>query len=274
MAGAVDFFTALTQSRIPDVSPDFLIISAHPDDEVLGAGGVLPYMKSVNFLHITDGAPRKMRDAISAGCDSREAYARVRRGELVEAIGHAGFGDIHCSRMGIIDQEVSLNMVGLTNRIVSVIKDRKPGVILTHAFEGGHPDHDATAFAVRSACKILGRKKFTIPEIVEFASYHGTGNAEMVTFEFVPFPGTETWVVGLSERDREVKEMMIGCYRSQRKTLQSFPIKTECFRIAPDYDFLKTPHDGLLFYEFFEWGMSFRRWVSLALEATDLLGIH
>ena len=35
-----------------------------------------------------------------------------------------------------------------------------------------------------------------------------------------------------------------------------FPIAIERFRPAPDYDFTQPPHEGRLFYENYDWGMT------------------
>lgn len=269
MSSAVDFLKSLSEngSGIPRI----LVIVAHPDDEVIGAGGILRYMRGAHIFHVTDGSPRSCADAFSAGCASREAYARVRREELLLALKYAGFGPHDCSRIGMIDQEVSYNMAGLSWRIADILKEWRPEVVLTHAFEGGHPDHDATAFSVKSACSILEKRGIAAPRIIEFASYHGNGGCEIVAGDFIPFPGHDVWRVKLSEVESDLKRGMMECFRSQRHTLAAFQVGEERFRFAPDYDFRKAPHEGVLYYEFFDWGMSSRKWLELAQEASGLL---
>src|ERR1051325_5216230 len=41
------------------------IVAAHPDDETIGAGAYLARLSQAIFIHVTDGAPRDMRDARS-----------------------------------------------------------------------------------------------------------------------------------------------------------------------------------------------------------------
>lgn len=270
MNSTIDILSSLGIKR-PGADPVVLVIAAHPDDEVIGAGGVLRYLKKAHFYHVTDGSPRKGMDAMNAGCTSREAYARVRCEELLQALKHAGFGPEDCSRIGMIDQEVSFNMAGLAWRIADIIEEWRPDVVFTHPFEGGHPDHDATAFAVSKACVLAKKKTGSVPKIIEFASYHGNGGIELVAGEFLPFPKSKTWKVVLNDIECDLKQGMMDCFKSQRQTLEAFSAKEENYRIAPEYDFSKAPHKGVLYYEFFDWGISGRKWIELAEEASGLL---
>jgi hypothetical protein len=57
---------------------------------------------------------------------------------------------------------------------------------------------------------------------------------------------------------------MCDCFVTQRCVLDQFPIDRERFRQAPCYRFTAPPHEGRLFYEYFDWGMSGARWCALA----------
>ena len=61
-----------------------------------------------------------------------------------------------------------------------------PTSILTHAYEGGHPDHDAVAFAVAAAVRVAGRAADTT--IVEMPFYRA-GPEGWIRQLFLPHDG-------------------------------------------------------------------------------------
>src|SRR6185437_14900327 len=62
------------------------VVVAHPDDETLGLGSRLARLRDFKLIHLTDGAPRDMRDAQREGFFDRDAYARTRARELDRAL--------------------------------------------------------------------------------------------------------------------------------------------------------------------------------------------
>src|SRR5947209_8077533 len=67
-----------------------VVIVAHPDDEVIGAGGLLGALRNVQIIHTTDGSPHDLSDARRSGFSTREEYAGARRAELTCALRIAG----------------------------------------------------------------------------------------------------------------------------------------------------------------------------------------
>lgn len=255
-----------------------LMVVAHPDDETIGAGGILPRLRDVCIVHITDGAPRDLPDASAAGFARREDYAAARRRELSAAMRLAGVAEWQLRCLNVVDQEASLEMAYITLKLVHLMRQLRPGVVLTHPYEGGHPDHDAAAFAVHAACARVAAP----PDVYEFASYHAAAQvsaagsisvqpARMETGRFLP--GTdagETVVLDKFARDR--KQRMFDCFATQQNVLRNFAVGEEHFRAAPAYDFTAAPHPGTLLYESFGWPLTGERWRLLAEEALKTLG--
>jgi LmbE family N-acetylglucosaminyl deacetylase len=257
-----------------------LMVVAHPDDETIGAGGLLPRLPGLRIVHLTDGAPRDPANSRAAGFEHREDYAAARRRELFSAVRLAGVEPWQLVALNVVDQEASLEMAYLTLKLVDLIRKGRPGVILTHAYEGGHPDHDAAAFAVHAACVRVEMP----PEVYEFTSYHAAaqargagqsvssaGTPRMETGRFLS--GTDPGeTVALDETARSRKQEMFGCFATQRRMLEHFGIEEERFRPSPAYDFTTAPHPGPLLYESFGWTLTGERWRLLAQEALKTLG--
>ena len=112
---------------------------------------------ALTILHVTDGAPRHRRQWGRQEYATWDDYARQRLHEVECALRVAGVDPSVCRRMEVMDSEVSLNMVPVTRRLMEIFDDLRPEVVITHPYEGGHTDHDATAFAVRAACTLLAR---------------------------------------------------------------------------------------------------------------------
>lgn len=252
------------------------VIAAHPDDEVIGLGGVLPRLHDVAIVHVTDGAPHERRWWGAPELPSREEYARVRRRELAEALSIAGIGEDRMRSLGVVDQEASHDLVGLATRMAAVLAELRCDVAITHPYEGGHPDHDAAAFAVHAACRILHRNGEIAPRILEFTSYHATPDGGVAVCEFLPDAGIEEMDAVLGQPEQDLKRQMIASFITQRETLAWFPadIGVERFRTAPAYDFTLAPHEGKLHYERFEWGWTGEGWRAHAREALHFMGME
>lgn len=264
----------IAASLPPGPGDRVVLVVAHPDDETIGAGALLGRVSDMLVVHVTDGAPRSGPDAGDAGCASWRYYAALRRRELEAATGLAGLPADHLVGLGHADQGASLDMAGIARRIAGLIADHRPGLVLTHPYEGGHPDHDAVSFAVHAACALLRRERGACPPVAEMAFYHDGDTDGVASFQdFLPMPDVPVMTLRLESGERECKRRMLDAHRSQAGKLVPFRDDVERYRPAPAYDFARPPHAGRLNYERFDWGMTGRRWRALAAEASAALGL-
>lgn len=248
------------------VSPRLLVVLAHPDDEVLAVGARLERMGGSRFVTVTDGAPGDGNDAQEHGFVTLDAYREARRAELCAALKHAGLDEGVLLRLGVPvgDQQASLHLAELVRGLVTLMEGSGAEAVLTHPYEGGHPDHDACAFAVHTAVRLMAEE---LP-VLEAPFYHAGPSGEMLTGEFLPGAQTmQTVVCTLSESEQRAKRERLACFVSQGETLAQFGVEREMFRVGPRYDFTQRPHEGQLLYERFAWGMEGDRFCGLAQEA-------
>jgi N-acetylglucosamine malate deacetylase 2 len=249
--------------RQDDPTLQIAVLAAHPDDETIGVSALLARFPQSMIVYVTDGAPRDRSLWPPGMACAREEYAEVRRREAARALAHAGIGEEQISWLGAADQEAILEARTLALKVGEFLRERTVDLLITHPYEGGHPDHDSAALIARRAISMLDS---AVPELLEMTSYH-VRNGECVTGEFLnPEPSTEI-VLELLDEDRERKRKMMEEYSSQRLVLQNFPITSERLRMAPEYDFSQPPHEGKLWYECMGWPMTGRRWRELALAA-------
>lgn len=248
------------------------VVAAHPNDEIVGGGCLLSKLSNVRILHLSDGAPRSIEEATAAGFDSVEAYASARRRECREALAIAKVPADRVVELNRPQMALSLDLPKLTYDVLGFLQKTAPRVVLTHAYEGGHPDHDATAFATHCAIKLMRKNGIKPPVIFEMALYPGNCGRTKVP-EFLHNPARESTTIVLDRRAQELKRQMFDCFESQKSSLTQSPLGPEKFRKAPTYQFLAPPHNGQLHYEKFDWGITGADWRKLAKDAlADLFG--
>ena len=127
-----------------------LVLAAHPDDEVIAAGGMLAWHRSVGHrvvvLHLTDGArgdPDARFDGIGdlRRAEGRDALARLG----VDELRHGGFED------GALPERRDAVVALLRQTFAEV----RPGTIYSFFFAEGHRDHRALAWATAEAAAAL-----------------------------------------------------------------------------------------------------------------------
>lgn len=270
--GAAQTFLDALVSRndpLPAVSR-LAMVFAHPDDETIAIGAQLHRLGDAALIVVTDGAPRDLVDARRHGFADATSYARARRLELNNALHTAGCGRMRVIALDIPDQKAAFAMAEVAHWLTRIFIERATEVVLTHAYEGGHPDHDACAFAVHAAAELLAREGHA-PEIVEAPFYHAEGG-RMVTQHFGDIRMPEYAIV-LDAAERDRKARMFEAHATQRDMLVHFDRNAERFRPASAVDFGRLPNGGELFYEQQRW-MTGSQWLALAADARDALGLR
>jgi N-acetylglucosamine malate deacetylase 2 len=256
----------------PDSStpPKTVIVVAHPDDEAIGAGALMRDLPGVIVTHVTDGAPLHIDAARRNGHGTREDYLRARREEAVAALALVGIPAPRIRCLGFVDGEAALRLVEISYAVAGLLDELRPEVVLTHPYEGGHTDHDATAFAVHLACGVLRREGVPAPIVLELTSYHGL-NGRRVHADFLPFWPVPLRRVDLPTESQLLKARMFRYFTTQQKVLSAFPLNVERFRIAPRYVFTIPPHDGPLDYERYCTTITGAEWRANAEKALHIL---
>jgi len=251
--------------------PRAVAFLAHFDDEVIALGARLRRFAGAHLVHVTDSAPRNEKDSRACGFAAAEGYRSARQAEFRKALNVVGLTNLNHQCFEIPDQEASLCLLELTWRMVQTLADYRPEIVLTHPYEGGHPDHDACAFGVHNAVAFRKRQKEPVPLIIEAAFYHaGPNGIETGSFLQADQPAEEC-CLPLSQKERQQKQVLLACFTTQRETLKYFSVDQECFRIAPAYDFQKPPHAPPVFYDGYPWGMHSTRFCRLARKAEENL---
>jgi len=240
-----------------------MIVAAHPDDETLGVGGQLPDWPDTYVVHLTAGAPKNLAE--------QSAYALLRHQELSSALDIAGVAQNHRIRLGAVDQEVARQLVPLSRDISHLYSAIRPDLVLTHPYEGGHPDHDATAFVVWAAAQLSDWS----PYLAEFTSYHNGspfGELQLKTGCFLPNSESEL-IVLLDQARQATKQKMLDCFISQQEIISRFGLQEERFRPLPVYDYSQPPHAGVIYYDTQEWGCRSVELRALVVTAMAELGL-
>jgi LmbE family N-acetylglucosaminyl deacetylase len=213
----------------------------------------LKYWPSLTIVHVTDGAPRDGYDARREGFSSPVEYAGVRREELKRALREGEAEHARLVEIGVPDQEAIRNLSAVIERLREALAGAE--IVITHSYEGGHPDHDACALACRAA---LPRGA----SLCEFAGYHLKDGA-IESGEFLGAKSEEMRVFLFGD-DLRRKDRMLRCFRTQLGTLRQFRWDVELFRRAPEVDFAQPPHAGALLYETWGLGIDGLRWREIA----------
>jgi LmbE family N-acetylglucosaminyl deacetylase len=198
--------TALKHGSALEIScATILVVSPHPDDEVLGAGGLIRAAaqggRAVRVLSVTDGE--------SAYPDWR-GLGIIRRRELVDALSVLAPHKVATQHLSIPDGRVDQHRAMLIDAIDRRISG---GTLLVAPYErDGHPDHDATG---EVCCEIAQLRNLTLWRYPIWSWHHSTPDrfADKSWGRFMLDPAA-----------MQAKAWAMRCFTSQMRPLGRAPI--------------------------------------------------
>jgi LmbE family N-acetylglucosaminyl deacetylase len=150
------------------------VIGAHPDDELLGAGGTLARHveagDEVYAVIVADGATSRYPAELTAALEKQARQA-------AEVIGFASV-----RLLALPDQRLdTVPLIELTQQLEAVLDDIDPSIVYTHFPEDVNADHGVVARCVWTACRPYRR-----PQVRRFALFETPSSTEWAW----PLPGT------------------------------------------------------------------------------------
>jgi len=244
------------------------VIVAHPGDDVFGAGCLISKLIDVSILHITDGV------TVDDSCnpipsEERREHSKALRRECLSALELADVRSDQILDYFIPDRCAVHYLVGVTRRITSFLQSSGADIVITHPYEGGHPDHDATAFATHASLRLMRENGLRPPVVFEMGLYPSKDLQTRLS-GFLPGSEGEITTLRLDERSRKLKKNMFACLKAQSEHTDG-TVDSEKFRRPPHYNFNLPPQSNKLHYEDFDWAITSDEWQALAARALNQL---
>ena len=198
-----------TPSWLPHGHDRLLVVAAHPDDETLGAGGLvataLDAGLEVEVLVATAGEASHPRSSTSP----RE-LAQLRRAELGEAM--AALGGPRWSCLDLPDGDLATHEAALRHELARRVDAGAARTLLAAPWVGDrHPDHEAAGRAAAEVARAFGATLLHYP--VWFWQWGTPAHV----------PWDRAVVLPLPRPVRHAKQEALSCYRSQVAGLSDAP---------------------------------------------------
>ena len=209
-----------------------LVFAAHQDDEVLGLGLTLAKHRShgdpVTVVFTTNGAGGNWKESNAV----KRTVSAVRFKEACDALAVIGIDAAEIVCLGFPDGGLHRYIPQASEDIATLIRAIVPHTIYVHAMEGGHRDHDVTAFVVqRVSARLL------IEPVFEWAEYNieAPGGQTVSDARFASDPYVPDFEYALTPFDHSeftTKQEMLAKYASQAVSIRYYPFRSEILRKA------------------------------------------
>lgn len=206
-----DAFCSAAVPRARRGFTSLVVVSAHPDDETLGVGGLIRQTASaglpVRIVVATDGEASHPESPTH----SPAVLGRIRRDEVSAAIDLLAPG-AEIDFLGLADGRLAENVSTLAHAVSDSIRSLAGPVLVVSPWTGdGHRDHRVAAEATAAAARETGAEHLMYPL---WLWHWGTPRDA---------PWASLSVIALDDETRAVKRRAMSAHRSQCQPLSTEP---------------------------------------------------
>ncbi len=208
-----------------------LFIIAHQDDELNYAGLIQRLGKNTRIVWLTNGDGLYFEMGVTP-----QEYAEIRQKEAVNAAQAVGIGEQNLKCLGFSEVEIYRRFAELhqtpsdiknhrdffeniKSAVKKVVFDYEPDVLITDAWQGGHPEHDLTHFFTYCALRDYIKEKNRPADFIHLPEYEYT---ILIAMRFHPLYKGERYRLYLTENELEAKRRLIEAYPSQKRLFAKF----------------------------------------------------
>ena len=227
------------------------IFAPHPDDDLIGCGGILLKAKgNIQIVYVTKGILK----------DKFEEIAERRKKGIIGALKQLKVEQIFLGfyELSFLDRKVAKKAYDAINEAILKFK---PDKIYVPAFEGGNFDHDITNYLVSKAAtsdvyeyqmynNYVGIRKLAEILIRKAMILLGLRGLLWDNERFIPVKNSKSYFLNMNKKALAKKNELIRKYEQISKTKadqgRTWPYKRDLFRTLPKHDYTKKPHKGFM----------------------------
>jgi LmbE family N-acetylglucosaminyl deacetylase len=242
---------------------NILCLFAHQDDEIAMATRIRFESRAGNPIYcamLTNGSAYGMSSAVR---DAESLTVLKKLGVSTDRIFFLG------SRQGIADRKLVYSLEHCLELLEIQLSSTVIDQIFCLAWEGGHPDHDASHLLALA----LARRRGLLPQTWQFSLYHGRGMPGGLFRVMTPLTAATKWQRRrITLRDAVSIALLVRHYRSQRSSwvgllpetlLRLLLFRREIMQPVSREAVLSRPHEGALLYER-RFGVDYDAWRTAA----------